>query len=148
MLGNDSSIDPEDVRDKLKIELIVLNGALKDLNKNWDFSDVIRPLLTDQGPALPTVPKLTTLIVRLKKIRDDFLAKKAEDEAEEKAKQEPEEKARRELSREAEEKAKNEIQPGEGDEGGGGQKAGMDKKQGCRILRFSWNSFLAAQCSN
>ncbi len=41
----------DDARDELKFLLAILNGALKDLNKNWDFTDIIRPLLADQGPA-------------------------------------------------------------------------------------------------
>jgi hypothetical protein len=46
---DEKSIDPEDVRDELKTESIMLNGALKDLNKNYDFWEVVRPLLADQG---------------------------------------------------------------------------------------------------
>jgi hypothetical protein len=74
-----NSTDPDDVREELKIELIVLNGALKDLNKNWDFMDIIRPLTTDQGPALAIIPKLKKQIERLTKLRDDFLLKELEE---------------------------------------------------------------------
>jgi hypothetical protein len=31
---------------------------LKQLNKDWDFSEVLRPLLTDQGPAITQIPRL------------------------------------------------------------------------------------------
>ncbi len=51
-LGSDISIDPEDVRDKLRTELVLLNGALKQLNPDLDISDALSPLLADTGPAL------------------------------------------------------------------------------------------------
>ncbi len=41
--GSDNSIDPEDVRDDLRTELVMLNGALKQLNPDLDFSDTLRP---------------------------------------------------------------------------------------------------------
>ncbi len=41
----------DDVKDELKFKLAILNGVLKDRNKNWDFTDIIRPLISDQGPA-------------------------------------------------------------------------------------------------
>ena len=47
MLGDENSIGPEDLKDKFKFELPVLNGALKDLNKNWGFTDIICPLTTE-----------------------------------------------------------------------------------------------------
>ncbi len=48
LVVDENSVDLEDVRDELRTELIMMNRTLKDLNKNWDFSDVLRPLLTDQ----------------------------------------------------------------------------------------------------
>jgi hypothetical protein len=48
---DENSVDVEDVRDEMRTDLIMLNGALKKLDKDWDFLEVLRPLLTDQGPA-------------------------------------------------------------------------------------------------
>jgi hypothetical protein len=73
MLGVENSIDPDDVRDELKFKLVLLNGALKDLNKNWDFSDIIRKLSSDPGPVLAINPKLRKQIERVTKLRNDFL---------------------------------------------------------------------------
>ena len=81
MFGEDTFADhdtAEDARDELKFELAILNGALKDLNKNWDFTDIIRPLLSDQGPANAVVPKLKKQIERMTKIKDDFLRREEE----------------------------------------------------------------------
>ncbi len=36
MLGDEKSIDPEDVKDKLMTELILLNGASKDINQSCE----------------------------------------------------------------------------------------------------------------
>ncbi len=52
MLGSDNSVDPDDVRDELMTELVLLNGALKKLDPDVDFSEVLRPLLADTGPAM------------------------------------------------------------------------------------------------
>ncbi len=57
MFSDKNSIDLDDVRDELKFEWVVLNGALKELNKSWDFSDIIRQLSSDPGPPLAIVPK-------------------------------------------------------------------------------------------
>ena len=67
LLGDDydKSIDPEDVREDLKTELLTLHMALKDLNKNWDFSAVILPLIAEQGPAAAHVLRLSKQIDRL-----------------------------------------------------------------------------------
>ena len=35
MLGDDKSIDPEGVREELRTEWILLNGALKDIRQNY-----------------------------------------------------------------------------------------------------------------
>ncbi len=43
LLGSDDSIDPEDVRDELRTELVLLNGALRQLNPDLDLSDALRP---------------------------------------------------------------------------------------------------------
>ena len=55
LLVDDKSTDPEDVREELKTELLVLNVALKNLNKDWDFSAVILPLIAEQGPLIAHV---------------------------------------------------------------------------------------------
>jgi hypothetical protein len=76
MFGDDNFTDQDaadDARDELKFRLAILNRALKDLNKTWDFTDIIRPLLADQGPVTAFVPKLKTQIERMTKIKDDFL---------------------------------------------------------------------------
>ncbi len=79
MLGEENSLgqDAEDDGKKdLKFELAVLNAALKDLNKNWDFTVLINPLLADQGPAIAVVPKLKKQIDRMAKLGDEILQKK------------------------------------------------------------------------
>ena len=35
MLGDDKSIDPEGVKEELRTEWILLNGALKDIRQNY-----------------------------------------------------------------------------------------------------------------
>ncbi len=76
MLGDDRSLDQDaadDVKDELKLEWAILNGALKGHIKNWDFTEVIRPLLADQGPATAVVLKLKKQIERMTNTKDDFL---------------------------------------------------------------------------
>jgi hypothetical protein len=65
------------MKDELRTELIVLSGAVKKLDRDCDFSEVIWPLLTDQGPASATIQRLSSSkqIVRLKKIGNEFLTK-------------------------------------------------------------------------
>jgi hypothetical protein len=73
--GDDKFADQDaatDARNESKFQLAMLNGALKDLNKNWDFPDIIRPLLADHGPAIAVVQKLKKQIERMTKIKDDF----------------------------------------------------------------------------
>jgi hypothetical protein len=77
-MGDENSIDPDDVRDELKFELVVLNGALKKLDKDWGFSDIIRQLSSDPGAALTIIPKFKKQIERIIKFRDDFLLKEQE----------------------------------------------------------------------
>jgi hypothetical protein len=79
MLGSDNSVDPEDVRDELMTELVLLNGALKKLDPDMDFSEVLRPLLADTGPAIAHAQRLGRQKIRMEKIRDD-LVRKAEAE--------------------------------------------------------------------
>jgi hypothetical protein len=75
MLRSDTSVDPEDVVNELKTELIVLNGALKKLDPDVDFSDVLRPLLAETGPAIAHAQRLARQKTRMKKIRDDLVRK-------------------------------------------------------------------------
>ena len=45
--GNSTDVDA--VREDLRFELIVLHTEVKELNKGWDFTAVVKPLLDDQG---------------------------------------------------------------------------------------------------
>ena len=80
MLGADDpleGLDQDDVREELKMELALLNAALKKLDPHLDLADIIKPLLSDQGPAIAAVPKLKKQIGRMTKIRDELLQKRA-----------------------------------------------------------------------
>ena len=86
---DESSVHEEDVRDEMRTELIMLNAALTELNKKWDFSDVFRSLLTDQGPAFTQIPRLKKqMMERMIKIRDAFLRKEQERKEQERKEQE------------------------------------------------------------
>ena len=61
------------MRDELRTELVLLNGALKQLNPDLDFSDALRPLLADTGPAVAHVQRLSRQKQRMIDIRDDLL---------------------------------------------------------------------------
>jgi hypothetical protein len=63
---SDNSTDPYDVRNELKMELILLNRDLKKLDKDLDMSAVLRPLLEDTEPMTP----LSAQIERLRKLKD------------------------------------------------------------------------------
>ena len=69
------SIDPEDVRDELRNELIVLNADLKKLDRDLDYSDFIRTFLAGEGPAEAQIPRMKKQIQRMQKVKDDFLEK-------------------------------------------------------------------------
>jgi len=73
LLGSENSIDPEDVRDELRTELLRLNSALKKLDPTLDLSDALRPLLADTGPAVAHVQRLSRQKQRMIDIRDDLL---------------------------------------------------------------------------
>ena len=62
----------------MKFESALLNAALKKLDTDWDCTDIIRPLLSDQGPANAVVPKLEKQIERITKIKDDFVRREEE----------------------------------------------------------------------
>jgi hypothetical protein len=79
MLGEEDSLGQEaadNVKEELKFQLAVLYADMKELNKNWDFTLLINPLLENQGPAFALVPKLKNQIDRMTKLRDEFLQKK------------------------------------------------------------------------
>ena len=58
LLGSDISTDPEDIRDELRTELLLLNTELKQMNPDFDLFEALRPLLADTGPAMAHVPRL------------------------------------------------------------------------------------------
>ena len=68
LVGSENSIDPEDVRDELRTELLTLNSALKKLDPTLDLSDALRPLLADTGPAVAHVQRLSRQKERMEKI--------------------------------------------------------------------------------
>ena len=72
MIVDDTSTDVDSLRDDLQFELIVLHGEVKELNKSWDFSAIVNPLLPDQGPPLQVIPRIKKQIERLKKLKEDF----------------------------------------------------------------------------
>jgi hypothetical protein len=76
MLRSDKFIDPEDVRDELRTELVLLNRALKQLAPDLDFSDALRPLLADTGPALAHAQRLARQKTRMEKLETFSCAKR------------------------------------------------------------------------
>ena len=70
---NCSEID--DLREEYKNELILLHANLKALNRDLDFSDILKPLLAETGPAMTHVPKLSKQIARMKRYIDEEKAK-------------------------------------------------------------------------
>ena len=70
LFGDNSAKTLEDQRDDFKNDLIELHATLKRLDNNLDFTDIIRPLLADTGPAVDHVPKLAKQIARMKKLID------------------------------------------------------------------------------
>ena len=69
---DEGSTDLDAVRAELRFELIVLHTEVKELNKGWDFSAIVNPLLEDQGDPIAVIARLNKQIERLKKLRDDF----------------------------------------------------------------------------
>ncbi len=63
--GSENSLDPEDVRDELRTELVMLNRELKRLDPDADFTDALRPLLADTGPAVAHVQRLSRQKARM-----------------------------------------------------------------------------------
>jgi hypothetical protein len=78
--GDNSNEALEDQRDELKTKLILLHATLKRLDNNLGFTDMLRPLLADTGPAVAQVPKLEKQIARMKKIIDDTKNVRQEEE--------------------------------------------------------------------
>ncbi len=71
-LFGDNSSDLEDLREDYKNELITLNASLKKLDRDMDFSDILKPLLAETGPAVPHDAKLAKQITRMKKYINDM----------------------------------------------------------------------------
>ncbi len=71
----ENSSDLEDVREDYKNVLILLHASLKALNRDLDFSDILKPLLAETGPAVTHVPKLSKQIARMTKYIDEEKAK-------------------------------------------------------------------------
>ena len=63
----ENSSDLEELRGNHKNELIILHATLKTLNRDLDFSDILKPLLTETGAAMTHAPKLARQIARMKK---------------------------------------------------------------------------------
>jgi hypothetical protein len=63
----DNSSDLEDLREEYKNEVIMLHATLKKLDRDLDFSDILKPLLVETGPAVANIPKLAKQIARMKK---------------------------------------------------------------------------------
>jgi hypothetical protein len=84
MFGDDNFADhvaAEDAKDELRFELAILknlNAAMKDLNKNWEFTTIINPLFADLGPATAVVQKLKKQIERMKKLKMTSCADRTE----------------------------------------------------------------------
>jgi hypothetical protein len=72
MIADETSTDVDAVREVLNFELIVLHGEVKELNKNWDFTKIVDPLLADQGPAFLLIPRNKKQIELLKKLKEGF----------------------------------------------------------------------------
>ena len=66
-LYTENSSEIDDLREEYKNELILLHASLKALNRDLDFSDILKPLLAETGPAMAHVPRLSKQIDRMKK---------------------------------------------------------------------------------
>jgi hypothetical protein len=75
---SDTSTDPYDVRNELRMELIVLNAGLKRLHNDLDLSAVVRPLLEDTGPLLTQIERLQKQKDRMIRLKEDFLRQEQE----------------------------------------------------------------------
>jgi hypothetical protein len=68
----DNSSYVDDLREEYKNKLIMLHATLKKLDKDLDFSDILKPLLAKTGPVVAHVPKLAKQIARIKQYIDDM----------------------------------------------------------------------------
>ena len=84
LLMSDNSTDLYDVRDELRMQLIVLNAELKKLDKDWDFSAVLRPFLED------TMAPSFSQIERLRRQKERMTTLKEEEERKEQERKEQE----------------------------------------------------------
>ena len=75
MLGSENSVDPDDLVNELKTDLVLLNGTLKKLDPDVDLWEVLRPLLAETGPAIAYAQRLGKQKIRMEKIRDDLVRK-------------------------------------------------------------------------
>ena len=79
LLMTDNSTDLFDMRDELRVQLIVLNSDLKKLDKDWDFSAMFRPLLEDtMAPSFSQIERLRKWKERMTTLKDDFLRQQQE----------------------------------------------------------------------
>ena len=78
MLGDEIPSDPEELREDLKTELVMLHATLKVLNKEYDFSEIVNPLLREAGPAEAHNKRLMNQIRRLTKIKDNLMRQEEE----------------------------------------------------------------------
>ncbi len=65
-LFQENSGELEDLRADYKNELITLHATLRNLDRDFDFSNIFKPLLAETGPAVAHVPKLSKQIFRIK----------------------------------------------------------------------------------
>ncbi len=72
---DEGSTDVDSLREELTFELIVLHGEVMKLDKSWDFSAIVNPLLANQSAPMAVIPRIKKQIERLKKLRDDFQQK-------------------------------------------------------------------------
>ncbi len=89
---SDSFTDPYDVRNELRMQLIVFNADLMQLNKQWDFSVVLRPLVEDTDtvfPLLTQIERLRKQKDRMTRLKDDFLRQEQERKEHEKSRPAP-----------------------------------------------------------
>ena len=89
---SDNSTDPYDVRNELRMELIVLNADLTELNKKWDFSTILRPLLEEtdtMSPLMTQIERLNKQKYRMTKLKDGFLRQEQERKEQEQSRPAP-----------------------------------------------------------
>ena len=89
LLMGENSNDIHDVRDELRMQLIVLNADLKKLKKDWDFSAILRPFLEDtMAPSFSQIDRMRKQKERMTTLKDDFLRQEQERKVQERKEQE------------------------------------------------------------